>query len=194
MRCWNRIGDTPAETQNLKVLVDFTPAAEPVSVSLVSESSPTTAPEPVADRRTAALRSLCRVEDMQSVSKAGPGARRRWWCKWSGRVSRWKRSCPPAGVSSSLRVPAPVSPLDKTSRHRARAGLGACVRWPGQLWREEFSAILLHPEHLKFLNCMSFLVVSRFDSSPSDRFANGQLMISYLSLSRDCNSSYSVLH
>lgn len=124
----------PAEIQNLNVLVDFTPPTEPVSVSLVWESSPTTAPEPGADRRTAALRSLCRVEDMQSVSKAGPRARRRWWCKWSGRVSRWKRSCPPAGVSS-LRVPAPVSPLDKTSRHRARAGRRACVRWPGQLWR-----------------------------------------------------------
>lgn len=43
----------PAEIQNLKVLVDFTPPTEPVSVSLVSESSPTTAPEPGADRRTA---------------------------------------------------------------------------------------------------------------------------------------------
>lgn len=35
---------------------------------------------------------------------------------------------------------------------------------------EEFPANRLYPQHLKFINCKSFLVVSCFDSSSSDKF------------------------
>lgn len=88
-----------AKIQNMAVPISrcYTSNTTMQPLSLVSESSPTDGS------------ALCRVEDMQSVSKAGPRARRRRWCKCSGRVSRWKRSCSPAGVSSSLPTSRPRS-------------------------------------------------------------------------------------